>query len=80
MYLEMTNWTWPQGTWGSYPSWFYLPTSVAHVTSHLTISRRRQFKVDSVIRITYEDRIREWFGRLYQVNEKENSSPQGINY
>ncbi len=29
------------------------PTSVAHVTSHLTISRRRQFNVDSVMRITY---------------------------
>ncbi len=28
------------------------PTSVAHVTSHLTISRRRQFNVDNVMRIT----------------------------
>lgn len=31
-----------------------LPTSVAHVTSHRTISRRRQFSVESVIRITCE--------------------------
>lgn len=29
-----------------------LPTSVAHVTSHRTISRRRQLSVESVIRIT----------------------------
>lgn len=28
------------------------PTSVAHVTSHLTISRRRQLSVDRVMRIT----------------------------
>lgn len=73
----MTSWTWPQGTWGSPLSWLYLPTSVAHVTSHLTISRRRQFKVDSVIRITCKDRKTECFGRLYQVSEKENSAPQG---
>lgn len=30
------------------------PTSVAHVTSHLTISRRRQLRVDRVMRITCE--------------------------
>lgn len=46
-----------------YPE-IYLPTSVAHVTSHLTISRRRQFKVDSVIRITYKNSITICFGRL----------------
>jgi hypothetical protein len=31
-----------------------MPTSVAQVTNHRTISRRRQFKEASVMRITWE--------------------------
>lgn len=52
---------------------FYLPTSVAHVTSHLTISRRRQFKVDSVIRITYKNRMTK-FGWKIILSQWENKT------
>jgi len=40
------------------------PTSVAHVTSHLTISRRRQFREDKVILMTCRPNSKEALRRV----------------